>query len=110
MSRTLTAAHEEAVTMICCSGDSRILLTGDTTGVAKVWSVAELTDACGKTAPMCVLHGCHDMGVNSADVSPVTAITSESKRLIYVAKRLRVSAAYTFNLPNGFIFEPIFSR
>jgi len=53
------------------------MLTGDTTGLAKVWSVAELTDAHGKTTPMYVLFDCHDMGVNSADISTVTTITSE---------------------------------
>lgn len=53
------------------------MLTGDTTGLAKVWSVAELTDAHGKSTPMYVLFDCHDMGVNSADISTVTTITSE---------------------------------
>lgn len=63
--------------MICCSKDSRILLTGDTTGVAKVWLVAELIITCGKTTPLYVLSDCHDMGVNSSDMSPITTITSE---------------------------------
>jgi len=53
------------------------MLTGDTTGVAKVWPVSELTDTCGKSTPLYVLYDCHDMGVNSADISTVTAITSE---------------------------------
>jgi len=53
------------------------MLTGDTTGVAKVWPVAELTDTYGKTTPLYVLFDCHDMGVNSADISTITTITSE---------------------------------
>jgi len=53
------------------------MLTGDTTGVAKVWSVSELTNNCGKATPLYVLFDCHDMGVNSADISSVTTITSE---------------------------------
>lgn len=53
------------------------MLTGDTTGVAKVWSVAELTDIYGKAAPLHVMYDCHDLGVNSGDISPVTTITSE---------------------------------
>ncbi|KAL4149687.1 hypothetical protein QTP88_003568 [Uroleucon formosanum] len=76
--RTITA-HEEAISMICCSTDSRIMLTGDTTGVAKVWLVAELTDTYGKTTPLSVLFDCHDMGVNSADISTVTTITNKGK-------------------------------
>ncbi|XP_025206512.1 WD repeat, SAM and U-box domain-containing protein 1-like isoform X2 [Melanaphis sacchari] len=76
--RTVTA-HEEAISMVCCSIDSRIMLTGDTTGVAKVWSVSELTDTCGKTTPLNILFDCHDMGVNSADISTVTTITNKGK-------------------------------
>ncbi|XP_060839716.1 WD repeat, SAM and U-box domain-containing protein 1-like isoform X4 [Rhopalosiphum padi] len=76
--RTITA-HEEAISMVCCSTDSRIMLTGDTTGVAKVWPVSELTDTCGKSTPLYVLYDCHDMGVNSADISTVTAITNKGK-------------------------------
>lgn len=53
------------------------MLTGDTTGVAKVWSIAELIDVSGKTTPLYVLFDCHDMSVNSADISSVTTITSE---------------------------------
>jgi len=53
------------------------MLTGDTTGMAKVWPVSELTDTCGKIMPLYVLFDCHDMGVNSADISTVTTITSE---------------------------------
>lgn len=70
-------AHEEAVTSICGSKDSRIIFTGDTTGVAKMWSIAELTDTFGKSEPLVVLSDCHDLGVNFADISPVTTITGE---------------------------------
>lgn len=73
--RTLTT-HEEAITMLCCSNDSRIMMTGDTTGVAKVWPVADLIDTYGKSTPLFVLPSCHDMGVNSADISSVTTISS----------------------------------
>lgn len=62
--------------MLCCSNDSRIMLTGDTTGVAKIWPVAELIDTYGKSTPLFVLSDCHDMGVNSADISPITTISS----------------------------------
>lgn len=68
------------MTAMCCADDSRIMLTGDTTGVAKVWSLAELTDPGGDRqvqGALCVIAGCHDMGVNGADVSPATAITGE---------------------------------
>lgn len=93
LSRTLKAVHEEAVTAVCCTDDSRIMLTGDTTGVAKVWSVAELTDPGGDhgtCGPLCVIAGCHDMGVNGADVSPATAITSEYASPAFVCSCSRV--------------------
>ncbi|XP_050534733.1 WD repeat, SAM and U-box domain-containing protein 1-like isoform X2 [Daktulosphaira vitifoliae] len=76
--RTLSG-HEEAVSTICCSKDSRIVVTGDTTGVAKIWSISELTDPCGKTVPLYVISGCHDMGVSSVDVSPINPITNKGK-------------------------------
>ncbi|XP_050428558.1 WD repeat, SAM and U-box domain-containing protein 1-like isoform X2 [Adelges cooleyi] len=71
--------HEDAVSTVCCSKDSRVLITGDMTGVAKVWSVCELTDPFGKTAPLFVLSDCHDMGVSSAEISPITTITNKGK-------------------------------
>lgn len=91
------------MTAVCCADDSRIMLTGDTTGVAKVWSVAELKDpggdrqACG---PLCVIAGCHDMGVNGADLSPVTAITSEyaaSPALVYLCAYVYSRFSFVLN-------------
>ncbi|VVC34911.1 Hypothetical protein CINCED_3A006655 [Cinara cedri] len=77
----IIVGHEEATSMICCSKDSRIILTGDTTGVAKVWSVTELIDSAAfdKITPLYVVFDCHDMGVNSADISPITTITTRGK-------------------------------
>lgn len=106
MNRTIQA-HEETIAMVCCSKDSRIMLTGDTTGVAKVWPIAELTDTCGKSTPLFVLSDCHDMSVNSADVSPVTAITSECHTKIFdvqwrIEGKLRGNARAIFSLYSWF--------
>lgn len=71
--------HDETISVACVSGDSKIFLSGDTTGFVKVWHVSSFCDSevTSELLPDHSIPDCHDLGINQADFSPITDVTGE---------------------------------
>lgn len=65
--------HDETISTACISADSKIVLTGDSTGFVKLWHVSKFLESESSnetlTPDQCICD-CHDLGINHADFSP----------------------------------------
>ncbi|XP_065199529.1 WD repeat, SAM and U-box domain-containing protein 1-like [Planococcus citri] len=74
--------HDETISTACISADSKIVLTGDSTGFVKLWHVSKFLESENSneslTPDQCICD-CHDLGINHADFSPSMNISDKGK-------------------------------
>ncbi|KAK7580358.1 hypothetical protein V9T40_000987 [Parthenolecanium corni] len=73
--------HDETISVICVSTDSKLIFTGDSTGFVKFWHISSFCDpeVTNGSSPEHCIPDCHDLGINQADFSPKIEITNRGK-------------------------------
>lgn len=74
--------HDETISVICVSTDSKVVFTGDSTGFVKFWHISSFCDleVTNSSSPEHCIPDCHDLGINQAEFSPKVEITSKTMK------------------------------